>query len=88
VRSDLNLDQQVAAQGATWLDRRLVAREPADLSRAGFGGEVRAALEQRIDALAGQGLASRDGDKVTFGRNLIETLRRRELATVGRRLAE
>src|SRR5262249_2768840 len=30
VRSDLNLDQQVAAEGATWLDRRLVAREGAD----------------------------------------------------------
>jgi hypothetical protein len=35
VRSDLNLDQQVAAEGATWLDRRLVARESAELSRAG-----------------------------------------------------
>ena len=28
VRSDLNLDQQVVAEGATWLDRRLVTREP------------------------------------------------------------
>jgi hypothetical protein len=27
VRSDLNLDQQVTAEGATWLDRRLVARD-------------------------------------------------------------
>ena len=68
VRSDLNLDQQVAAEGATWLDRRLVAREPADLSRAGFGAEVRAALDRRIDALAEQGLVRRDGDKVTLGR--------------------
>jgi type IV secretory pathway VirD2 relaxase len=87
VRSDLNLDQQVEARGATWLDRRLVAREPADLSRAGFGGEVRAALDRRIDTLAEQGLASRDGDKVTIGRNLIATLRDRELDSVGRRLA-
>ena len=36
VRSDLNLEQQVTAEGATWLDRRLVAREGAELSRAGF----------------------------------------------------
>ena len=57
VRSDLNLDQQVAARGATWLDRRLVAREPVELSRAGFGAEVRAALDRRIDTLAEQGLA-------------------------------
>ena len=87
VRSDLNLDQQVAAEGATWLDRRLVARESAELSRAGFGAEVRAALDRRIDTLAEQGLARRDGDRVTFGRNLVGTLRNRELDAVGRRLA-
>jgi hypothetical protein len=87
VRSDLSLDQQVAAEGATWLDRRLVAREPLELSRAGFGAEVRAALDRRIDTLAGQGLARRDGDKVTIGRNLVGTLRDRELDAVGRNLA-
>ena len=73
--------------GATWLDRRLVAREGVELSRAGFGAEVRAALDRRIDTLAEQGLARRDGDKVTIGRNLIGTLRSRELDAVGRRLA-
>jgi hypothetical protein len=88
VRSDLDLAQQVAAEGATWLDRQLVAREPAGLSRAGFGAEVRAALDRRIEVLAEQGLARREGDKVVLGRNLIETLRRRELDAVGRRLAE
>ncbi len=86
VRSDLSLDQQVTAEGATWLDRRLVAREPAELSRAGFGAEVRAALDRRIDTLAEQGLARRDGDKVTIGSNLIGTLRNQELDSVGRRL--
>jgi len=87
VRSDLSLDQQVTAEGATWLDRRLVAREGVELSRAGFGAEVRVALDRRIDALAEQGLARRDGDKVTIGRNLIGTLRDRELGAVGQRLA-
>ena len=87
VRSDLNLDQQVAAEGATWLDRRLVSRAGTELSRAGFGAEVRAALDRRIDSLAEQGLARRDGDKVTIGRNLIGTLRNREVDAVGRRLA-
>ena len=87
VRSDLNLDQQVAAEGATWLDRRLVARDGTELSRAGFGAEVRAAFDRRIDTLAEQGLARRDGDRVTIGRNLVGTLRSRELDSVGRRLA-
>src|SRR4029077_8483513 len=87
VRSDLSLEQQVAAEGATWLDRRLVVREPVEPSRAGFGADVRAALDRRIDALAEQGLARRDGDRVTIGRNLVATLRERELDAVGRRLA-
>jgi type IV secretory pathway VirD2 relaxase len=87
VRSDFNLDQQVAAEGATWLDRRLVARESTELSRTGFGAEVREALDRRIDTLAEQGLARRDGDRITFGRNLVGTLRNRELDAVGRRLA-
>jgi len=88
VRSDLNLDQQVVVDGATWLDRQLVARDPSALSRTGFGAEVRAALDRRIDTLAERGLASRDGEKITLGRKLIETLRRRELDNVGRRLTE
>ncbi|HVR58419.1 MAG TPA: DUF3363 domain-containing protein [Pseudolabrys sp.] len=88
VRSDLNLDQQVAAEGATWLDRRLVAREPADLSYSGFGAEVRVALDRRMDALAGWGLLRRDGGQIKLGRNLIGALRNRELDTVGRHLAE
>jgi type IV secretory pathway VirD2 relaxase len=87
VRSDLSLEQQVVAEGATWLDRRLVAREPVDVSRAGFGAEVRSALDRRIEVLGERGLAHRDGDKITLGRNLIGTLRDRELDTMARRLA-
>jgi hypothetical protein len=34
-----------------------------------------------------RGLARRDGDKVTIGRNLVSTLRDRELDAVGRNLA-
>ena len=87
VRSELGLDQQIRAEGATWLDRGLVAREPVDLARSGFGSDVRTALEQRIDVLIRRGLASRDGGRTTLARNLVETLRNRELNVVGRRLA-
>lgn len=85
IRSELVLDQQVAADGATWLDWQLVARAPAELSRNAFGAEVRAALERRIDVLADQGLARRDGNKVRLSGNLIETLRDSELDVVTRR---
>ena len=85
-RSDLTLDAQVSADGATWLDRLQLARERAPLSQAGFGAEVSVALERRIDHLAAQGLATRQGDRINFARDLLKTLRERELATVAAKL--
>lgn len=87
VRSDLDLAAQITAQGATWLDRQAIAREPASLSAVGFGAEVNHALQQRAAHLAGQGLAERRGGRILFADRLIETLRRRELDEVGARLA-
>jgi type IV secretory pathway VirD2 relaxase len=77
-RSDLAIEEQVAAYGATWLDRQLVARE-AIATAEGFGAEVRDAMHRRVDHLLEQGLAARQGQKVTFARDLLNTLRQREL---------
>lgn len=87
VRSDLPLEQQITANGATWLDRQAIAREPIPLGAGGFGAEVRAALERRAEHLISQGLAERQSRGVSFSRNLIETLRRRELDALRERLA-
>ncbi len=87
VRSDLSLADQVKAEGATWLDRRLVERMETPLAHAGFGQEVREALSARIEHLSASGLASRQGQRVTFARDLLGTLRRRELDAVGAKLA-
>jgi type IV secretory pathway VirD2 relaxase len=88
VRSDLSLAEQVAAPGATWLDRQLVSKAPSDLADAGFGREARTALDARADHLANEGLASRQGQqRVVFARDLLDTLRQRELAGVTSRLA-
>ncbi|MGK9235760.1 DUF3363 domain-containing protein [Inquilinus limosus] len=86
-RSDLDIQAQVSARGATWLDRHLVAREPATLSEGGFGTEVRTALEARIERLAEDGLARREGQRVIFARNLLDTLRQRELDAAAAALA-
>lgn len=86
VRSDLDLDGQVKASGSTWIDRQLVAREPAPLANAGFGAEVRAAMESRTEHLIAQGLARRQGQQAILSRNLLETLRRRELDALGEKL--
>jgi uncharacterized protein involved in type VI secretion and phage assembly len=87
VRSDLSIERQITATGATWLDRQAIAREPVALGGGGFGAEVREALDRRAEHLIGQGLAERQGRGVSFSRNLIETLRRRELDALGEKLA-
>lgn len=86
-RSDLDIHTQVSARGATWLDRQLVAREPTTSAAGGFADEVRTALDARIDHLAEDGLARRQGQRVVFARGLLDTLRRRELDTAAVALA-
>lgn len=87
VRSDLDIEAQVNASGATWLDRQAIAREPAALGEAGFGAEVRAAMERRAERLIGEGLAERQGQSVIFQRKLIDMLRQREVEALGQKLA-
>ncbi|HWK32534.1 MAG: DUF3363 domain-containing protein [Bosea sp.] len=87
IRSDLGLDAQVSASGATWLDRQTIAREPLALCDGGFGAEVSRAMSARAEHLVEQGLAERQGQRVSFASNLIGTLRRRELDAVGETLA-
>lgn len=78
-RSDLPLRDQIGAPGATWLDRQLIAREPLATGN-GFGIEIRDAMEERARVLEADGLARRQGGGFRFDRDLIETLRNRELA--------
>ncbi|MBG0794230.1 DUF3363 domain-containing protein [Methylocystis sp. H62] len=86
VRSDLSIENQIDANGATWLDRRLVAKESMPISESGFGQDVRDAMEARADHLIADGLARRQGQRLVFASNLIETLRARELNEASARL--
>ena len=87
VRSDLALDAQVTANGATWLDHQLLVREKSPLSEGGFGREVHNALQARVDHLANEGLVRRQGNRIIFARNLLDTLRRRELDATAAQVA-
>jgi type IV secretory pathway VirD2 relaxase len=85
-RSDLSISEQVTASGATWLDRQLLAKDPP-LSGGGFGAEVRAAMDARIDHLVEDGLARRQGQRIMFARDLLATLQRRELEEAAAKLS-
>ncbi len=65
-RSDLELEKQITAPGATWLDHRLVEREPMPLSMGGFGREVREAMDARAEHLADEGLARRENQRIVL----------------------
>ena len=45
-----------------------------------------AALKRRADNLLADGLATRQGDRINFARDLLKTLRERELATAAAKL--
>ncbi|MER8417596.1 DUF3363 domain-containing protein [Mesorhizobium sp. M1329] len=86
-RSDFDLNRQITAPGATWLDHRLVEREPMPLAMGGFGREVRDAMTARADHLAEERLARRQGQRIILQRDLLNTLSRRELDATAARLS-
>ncbi|ODP39594.1 relaxase/mobilization nuclease domain-containing protein [Sphingomonas turrisvirgatae] len=85
-RSDFDLAAQVKAPGATWLDHRLIERG-AGVADGGFGAEVRRAMDARTDHLVRERLARRYGERTVFERGLLDTLSKRELDSVGAKIA-
>jgi type IV secretory pathway VirD2 relaxase len=85
-RSDIPLEAQIKAPGATWLDRQLVARDPVETGN-GFGREVRDALDARASHLETQGLARRQGQQVILAQDLVGTLKNQELTAATQGIA-
>jgi hypothetical protein len=86
MKSHLPIERQARVIGATWLDQQLIGggRGLGDL---GFGGDTKQAMQQRADFLEEQGLAQRRGQRVILARNLLGTLRNRELAQAAKDIA-
>jgi type IV secretory pathway VirD2 relaxase len=85
IRSYVPIEQQKRAIGATWLDRQLI--DGADsFSTKGFAAEVREALKERETFLIEQGLAQRRGQHVILAKDLLATLRTKELAAAAKAL--
>ena len=85
VGSHFSIEQQKSAVGATGLDQQLIAGSKS-LGDRGFGAEVWEALRQRSDFLVEQGLAERRGQRVILARNLLATLRERDIGAVALRI--
>ncbi len=86
LKSHLPIERQTRVIGATWLDQQLIGGGRG-LGELGFGGDAKHALQQRADFLEQQGLAQRHGHRVILARNLLGTLRNRELMQVAKDIA-
>jgi type IV secretory pathway VirD2 relaxase len=80
------LEQLPAHDGATWLDRELLAQNRTVLGR-GFGAEVSRALAARQQWLIEQDLAKREGDALVCPPDTIARLQRRELRRIALQLS-
>ncbi|HCL3407583.1 TPA: relaxase/mobilization nuclease and DUF3363 domain-containing protein [Pseudomonas aeruginosa] len=86
LKSHLPIERQARVIGATWLDQQLIGGGKG-LGELGFGGDAKQALQQRVGFLEEQGLAQRRGHRVVLARNLLETLRNRELVQAAKDIA-
>ena len=86
LKSHLPIERQARVIGATWLDQQLIGGGKG-LGDLGFGSEAKQAMQQRADFLAEQGLAERRGQRIILARNLLGTLRNRELAQAAKDIA-
>lgn len=76
------------SDGATWLDRELASPHRTPLADAGFGRDVRQAMERRKETLVAQGHAWRTPEgTVHTPRDLVTRLERQEIARVGPQMA-
>ncbi|SCB39821.1 Type IV secretory pathway, VirD2 components (relaxase) [Rhizobium multihospitium] len=88
ILSAAQLEQQIGAEGATWLDRRLMTAEISDLAPTGFGLEVRQAMDRRREHHIDRGDATLGLNGGTlYRRNLLATLRAREIERIGGEMA-
>ena len=87
VHSAVDLDRQITADAATWLDRQLVGRHPVETASMGFGRLVEKALERRNETLIQRKLAYRAQDgAMRYQPDLLATLQRREVDRAGKQL--
>ena len=82
------LSRLVRTEAATWLDRNLVAADPAVPREAGFGGDLRDAQDRRRQWLIAQGLAEEVGTGTSYHPDLLAALHRRELLRVAGQLSD
>jgi type IV secretory pathway VirD2 relaxase len=80
ILSYLNLERLTNAEGATWLDKELLNAKPEQIVHAGFGSEVRTALQQRRQWLVANAFGKfTDAEHFDPSGSLLHQLRDRDI---------
>jgi type IV secretory pathway VirD2 relaxase len=85
--SAISLDLQTASDGATWLDRQIIADDRSEIRDSGFGREVNKAISRRAQRLVEMGLATAKDGNIRVPVNTVTTLQRQEVDRVGQQMA-
>ena len=86
IESHVLFNELANANGATWLDRKLLSKEPLEFRNKGFGAEVNRALRLRQQWLIKEELMVEQNGKLVVRRRLLKALQQREVTQVAGRL--
>jgi type IV secretory pathway VirD2 relaxase len=86
--SALSLDRQVGNDGATWLDRQIVADDRSEIIDSGFGRDVNKAISRRAERLVEMGLATAKDGNIRVPVHTLTILERQEVNRVGQQMAK
>lgn len=86
IESHMPFAELANANGATWLDRKLLSKEPLEFCNKGFGAEVNRALRLRQQWLIKEELMIEQNGKLVARRRLLQTLQQREITQVAQKL--
>ena len=85
--SAISLDRQTASDGATWLDRQIIAEDRSEIRDSGFGREVNKAISRRAQRLVEMGLATAKDGNIRVPVQTVTALGRQEVDRVGQQMA-
>lgn len=88
IESHVPFSELATADGATWLDRKLLSRQSETYREKGFGAEANRALRLRQRWLVHEGLMTEKGGRMVAQRRLLATLTKRDISVTGSQLAE
>ncbi|MCP4099357.1 MAG: DUF3363 domain-containing protein, partial [Planctomycetaceae bacterium] len=86
IESHVPFHDLASADGATWLDRKLLSKEPVEFRDKDFGAEAKRGLRLRQQWLLREELMTEQNGQLIVRRKLLETLQRRELSRVAMKL--